>query len=146
MTTNGWNYLLWGTLIFVASVILSAVIVGLVLVKLPSTYFLDRPRRQLWIDHHPAIRLILHLLKNLLGLSLIVAGILLSVPGIPGQGILTIVIGIMLLDFPGKLRWERKIVSHPRVCGTINRIRQAFGQPPLQLSLDKTASSSEDGN
>jgi hypothetical protein len=110
--------------------------VVLILVKLPPTYFQDPQRRQLWIDHHPAVRLFLHLLKNLLGLGLIAAGGLLSVPGVPGQGILTIVIGIVLLDFPGKCHWERKIVSHPPVRGAINRIRHAFGQPPLQLPAD----------
>ena len=113
--TNGLQYLLWGTLLFATSFVVSAAVVIVVLAKLPAAYFLERPQRQLWIDQHPAVRLILHLLKNLLGLGLVAAGCLLSLPGVPGQGILTIVIGIMLLDFPGKHRWERKIVSQPRI-------------------------------
>jgi hypothetical protein len=56
-----------------------------------------------------------------------------SVPGVPGQGILTILLGIMLLDFPGKRECEYKLVSRPKVLRTINLLRQKFGKPPLVL-------------
>ncbi len=132
--TNGSNYLFWGLLIWAASFVLSILVVVTVLIKLPPAYFLDRPQRRLWIDQHPALRLILLLLKNLAGLGLVAAGGLLSLPGIPGQGVLTMIIGLMLLNFPGKRHLERKIVSRPRIRTAINRIRQSFGQPPLQFS------------
>lgn len=129
-----YSVLVWGGLIFVASFLLSVTVVVTVLVQLPATYFLDREQRALWIDQHPAVRLLLLTLKNLLGLGLVAAGALLSLPGIPGQGILTMIIGLMLLDFPGKRRLERYIVSRPRISSAINRIRAAFERPPLQLS------------
>jgi hypothetical protein len=40
-------------------------------------------------------------------------GIILALPGVPGQGILTVLIGVMLLEFPGKRRLERAIVGRP---------------------------------
>ena len=53
--------------------------------------------------------------------------------GDSGQGVLTILLGIMLSDFPGKERLERKIVSYPKVLEALNRLRERFGsQPPLQ--------------
>jgi hypothetical protein len=57
----------------------------------------------------------------------------LSIPGVPGQGILTILLGIMLLDFPGKRKLEHKIVSRPKVLSTINKLRHRFGKPALVL-------------
>ncbi|MBA3256811.1 MAG: hypothetical protein H0T64_09210 [Pyrinomonadaceae bacterium] len=71
--------------------------------------------------------------KNLLGVVLVVVGILLSLPGVPGQGILTILLGVMLLDFPGKPRLEHWLVSRPKILQAINRLRHRFSKPALVL-------------
>jgi hypothetical protein len=123
--------LIWGGVAYALSFAISLLVVIGVVISLPARYFLERPTRQLWVDQHPAIRLTLHVLKNLAGAALITAGVLLSLPGVPGQGILTVVIGILLLDFPGKLQFERKLVARPRVLSAINRIRVAFKKQPL---------------
>ena len=60
-------------------------------------------------------------------------GALLSLPGIPGQGLLTILIGLILLDFPGKRGLERRLVSRPSVLAAINRLRARFGRPAMEL-------------
>ena len=112
---------------------LSLAVVGVLLVKLPATYFLDSQDRQLWVDHHPAARLLLHVMKNLLGLGLVGLGLLLSLPGIPGQGLLTALIGLMLVDFPGKRGLERRLIGRPRVLRTVNRLRQRYGKAPFLL-------------
>ena len=62
-----------------------------------------------------------------------VAGFLLSLPGIPGQGVLTILLGVMLIEFPGKRRWELWLISRPRVHSAVNTIRQRFGRPPIEI-------------
>jgi hypothetical protein len=128
---NHWEFLIWGGVAYALSFAISLLVVIGVVIALPARYFLERPTRQLWVDQHPAIRLTLHVLKNLAGAALITAGVLLSLPGVPGQGILTVVIGILLLDFPGKLQFERKLVARPRVLSAINRIRVAFKKQPL---------------
>jgi hypothetical protein len=69
--------------------------------------------------------------KNLLGYILIVAGILMLV--LPGQGTWTIVVGIMLLNFPGKYKLERWIVSRGPVLRSINWVRRRAGRDPLVL-------------
>jgi hypothetical protein len=56
-----------------------------------------------------------------------------SLPGVPGQGVLTILLGIMLLDFPGKRGLEASIVRRPRVLHAINSVRGRFDKPPLFL-------------
>jgi hypothetical protein len=62
-----------------------------------------------------------------------VVGIVLTLPGVPGQGMLTILLGLMLLDVPGKRRLERRIVGRRRILKAINRLRKRFGRPPLVL-------------
>ena len=52
---------------------------------------------------------------------------------LPGQGLLTILIGVSLMDFPGKRTIERKLISRPVVLQAINRIRQRFDRPPLLI-------------
>ena len=128
-----WQNVLVGVLVFVASFTISLVIVSFIMVKIPADYFhKDRPRH-LWSDKPKAIRYLLIFGKNLLGVVLVVLGILMSVPGVPGQGFLTILLGIMLLDFPGKRKLEHKIVSRPQVLETINKLRDRFGKPKLVL-------------
>jgi hypothetical protein len=63
---------------------------------------------------------------------LIVAGLILSFT--PGQGILTLLLGISLPDIPGKQALERKIVQRPPVLKLVNRMRARANQPPLSFS------------
>ena len=70
---------------------------------------------------------------GILGLALIALGLLLSGPGIPGQGLLTIVIGLILLDYPGKRKLERRLAARPVVLRAINRVRTRFRRPPMKL-------------
>jgi UPF0716 family protein affecting phage T7 exclusion len=71
--------------------------------------------------------------KNLLGVLLVVVGAILALPGVPGQGLLTILVGLLLLDLPGKRRIERRMVGRPRILRMINRLRKRFGRSPLVL-------------
>jgi hypothetical protein len=128
-----WSYLLAALTLFVVSLAASLLVLGILLVQLPATYFLDRHDRDLWIDHHPVIRWTGILLKNLAGYVLVVLGMLLSLPGIPGQGLLTILLGLILLDFPGKRRLERWILRRPGLLDRVNRLRHRFQRPPLRL-------------
>ena len=46
------------------------------------------------------------ILKNLLGVLLVILGGIMTLPGVPGPGILTILLGVMLLNFPGNAAWK----------------------------------------
>jgi len=128
-----WQSVLLGVLLFSVSFVISLTIVSFIMVKIPPDYFhKDRPR-DLWSDRHPAVRVLGLFAKNVLGVVLVVLGVVMSIPGVPGQGILTILLGIMLLDFPGKRALEHKLVSTPQVLKTINKLRHRFGKPNLVL-------------
>jgi len=129
---------IWVSL-FLVMFAVSLVEVIFILVKLPARYFTKQYRVYRQDGGVSFWGVLLAIGKNLLGIVHIVAGILLSLPGIPGQGILTILLGVMLMDIPG-VRWlERKIVHRPKVYGAINRIRARFGKPPLVLDPEPAA-------
>ena len=124
---------LLGALLFVVTFSINLAIVSFVLVKIPSNYFSKDHSRSFLSDRPPVIRYLGIVGKNLLGVLLVALGIVLSVPGVPGQGLLTILLGIMLLDFPGRRSLEYKLVSRPSVFKTINKLRHRFGKPDLVL-------------
>jgi hypothetical protein len=128
-----WQSVLLGVLLFLVTFTISLAIVSCIMVRIPADYFQKDSARALWSDKHPAVRFLGVLAKNLLGALLVALGILMSIPGVPGQGILTILLGIMLLDFPGKRSLEHKLVSRPQVLKTINKLRHRFGKPGLVL-------------
>jgi hypothetical protein len=124
---------LLGVLIFVVTFSINLAIVSIILVKIPATYFKKSHSREFWKNSSPAVRLLGVVLKNALGLLLVALGIVLSLPGVPGQGLLTILLGIMLLDFPGRRKLETKLLSKPAILNTINKLRHKFGKPKLVL-------------
>jgi hypothetical protein len=103
--------------------------IPIVLVKLPDDYFDDR-RPRVWLQNRPrAVRATAYAIKNVIGAVFLIAGIAMIV--LPGQGLLTILIGISLMDFPGKRKFERRIIGQPTVLRTINKIREKFHRKPL---------------
>ena len=122
-----------GVVLFVITFSVSLGIVSLILVKLPPTYFKEDHPRDFWTERHAAIRMMGIVGKNFLGVVLVGLGIVMSLPGVPGQGLLTILLGIMLLDFPGKRRLEYRLISRPAVLRAVNKLRAKFGKPELVL-------------
>ena len=74
--------------------------------------------------------------RNIFGFIFLLVGTVMLLT--PGQGILSIVVGLMLLDFPGKLILVRKILTKPRIFRTINRMRTTAKRPPLEPHLDNS--------
>jgi hypothetical protein len=120
---SGWLW--WG---FAASVLLlvaSPIIVAWVVVRLPRDYFANERRRPLEsLTSHPVLRPVVLVLKNVLGVVLVAAGAVMLV--VPGQGLLTMVIGVLLVDFPGKYWLERWLVTRAKVWRSINWLRRRF--------------------
>lgn len=64
--------------------------------------------------------------RNLLGFILFLAGVAMLV--LPGQGILTILIGLCLIDFPGKTRLIHSFTRQVKVQKALNWIRRKGGK------------------
>jgi hypothetical protein len=130
---RGNEVLLWWLAVgSIVVLVLTLVALPLLLIRIPSDHFLSSKRRGLpWAERQPAIRWSLRIASNLFGIALVLLGIALLV--LPGQGILTILAGFMVMNFPGKYRVERWIVGKPAVRGAIDRLRRIAGRPPLIL-------------
>lgn len=110
--------------------------IPLIVVRIRPDYFVERdPPALSWHGRHPAIRVLFHVGKTGVGVVLVMAGIVLSLPGVPGQGLLTVLIGLMLLDFPGKRRMELWLIQRKQISSAVNWIRAKAGRPPLELPM-----------
>jgi hypothetical protein len=112
--------------------ITSLIVIPFLVVRIPANYFSQDHRQPVvWAEQHPLIRCALLIVKNLLGLILIVLGIAMLV--LPGQGLLTIFIGILCLNFPGKYRFERWLIMQPAIHRVIGWLRKKAGREPLMF-------------
>ena len=127
-----WRTILIWVLVFVGTFLLNLGIVSFILVKLPKDHFKNDKSKRV-SGSNATIRVLKVIGKNVAGWLLIALGIVLSLPGVPGQGLLTVLLGVMLVDFPGKHRLEQKLLSRPGIINTINRLRGRFGKPALEL-------------
>lgn len=111
----------------IASLVLCAVLLPMIVLRLPADYFASSR------DEQPAPRSfygwLLRIGKNVVGVLFLLAGIAMLV--LPGQGVLTILIGLMLINFPGKRSLERRVVGRPSILKILNNMRQRRSLPPL---------------
>ncbi len=123
-----WAFVAASAVIFVASLVVMPAIVA----RLPADYFAHdvRPPSR-WAGQHPLVRAALLVGKNILGGVFVLAGIAMLV--LPGQGLLTLMIGFVMLDFPGKYRVEKWLIRRRYVLRPINWLRRRAGQPRLHL-------------
>lgn len=127
-------------LMFVASL----VFVPWLVVRIPHDYFLTprRPRSPI-ADHHPVLRWVGLIAKNVTGCILLLAGIAMLL--FPGQGMLTIAVGILLVDFPGKHRLERRIIRTRPVLRSVNWLRRKAHAQELVLEPNTADPAEIDG-
>lgn len=119
----------WLFVLSIGSLVLTALLMPVLVARLPWDYFIAsrhqlNRRRGVW-------QWVMGLGRNVLGLVFLLAGIAMLV--LPGQGLLTMLIGLLLLDFPGKRAVELRIVRRPAILAFLNRMRARRGRPPLQV-------------
>lgn len=120
---------LLGVVIFVVSFFGSIALTGAVLVRLPPTFLVDENSTR--VGRLSAADLALRVGRTILGIFLILLGLVLSVPGVPGQGILTIIAGLFISELPGTQRLLRRILRSPKVRSAVNKLRARYKHPPL---------------
>jgi hypothetical protein len=97
---------------------------------IPEDYFINKRDSKIKNNNLIAWSLIL-IIKNLVGYSLILGGIVMLV--LPGQGLFTIIIGLMLSNYPGKYSIEKRFIAIPTILKSINWLRKKSNKPPLRL-------------
>ena len=120
---------MWVGIFSVVTMVVSLASVSLLLVSLPADYFTRKKRLSPF--RHPILALFFIIAKNLIGIFALIAGLIMLFT--PGSGILTVLVGVILCDFPGKRKLERKLIGRPFVLSTINRIRAKYKRRPITL-------------
>ena len=113
-----------GFLLFIASLIA----IPLIFAYMPEDYFMRIARG---FPKRKPFRHFLRILKNICGVLLLISGLILLL--LPGQGILTIIIGISLIDFPGKHQLQLRLIKMPKVRNSVQWIREKVHHKPLLL-------------
>ena len=132
----GWlrqnTWLVWAGLGLSLVTLLSAVvIVPWLIVRITPDYFAHRRRPQTpWGKLHPVLRAAALAIKNALGLLLLLAGFVMLF--MPGPGVITMLIGLGLMDLPGKRALERWIVARRAIFAALNTLRAKYNHPPLE--------------
>jgi archaellum biogenesis protein FlaJ (TadC family) len=113
--------------------VLSLLALPWLVAKIPEDYFVQKTRQSsLSRKRLSVFWLMTFLIKNLLGIILLGSGFLMLF--LPGQGILTMFAGLLMIDYPGKYLLERKIVLHHTILPKLNWLRKKANQPPLKIN------------
>ena len=128
-----WSSIAIGVALFLVSLAISFGAIAIVMVKIPANYFSSHYERDFLPGSHWTVRWGAVIAKNIFGVFLIILGLLLSLPGVPGQGILTILLGLIMIDIPGKRPLEARIIKRPTVLRAVNSLRAKYDKPELLL-------------
>lgn len=127
----------WLGLVSLFTFLISLAVIPWLISRLPSDYFIRhtytasarnadrRFRTPFWL-----------VIRNLIGSILLFAGI--AMLFLPGQGILTIVVGISLLTFPGKHRFLSSLTNRVTVQKALDWIRTKTGRPTFLWPKNRT--------
>ena len=123
--TNYSTWFYWLAILSALLFILSTLLIPILVARIPQDYFSSTYKPKT----HNSIRL--SFIRNLIGSILIVAGILMLF--LPGQGLLTILIGIFISNFPGKYKLEYYLITQPTILKSVNWIRRKKNVPELSI-------------
>ena len=110
--------------------IFSIIGLGWFISQIPEDYFIHEKRQaDNWDKYSSDTRVIIIIVKNVIGIVMLISGLLLLI--LPGQGLLTMIIGLLLIDYPRKFQLEQKIISIPSVFRSLNWFRAKARKPNL---------------
>ena len=123
-------YILWLATISLFVFIFSLVSIKWLVALIPTDYFIKKKKLKSK-KSYSFIWLISIIVKNLIGYTLILGGLLMLV--LPGQGLFTILMGLILSNYPGKYTIEKRFITIPSILKTVNWLRKKSEKPPLQI-------------
>ncbi|MCY7375841.1 MAG: PGPGW domain-containing protein [Pyrinomonadaceae bacterium] len=126
-----WSRIVWGLAFTVVTIITSYGLIVIGMIKIPADYFSVSYVREIDSDKHFSVRWAAFIIKNLIGFLLIVAGIIMIFT--PGPGVPTILLGLIMMDIPGKRPLEAKLIQRPLVLSAVNDLRARYNKPPLVM-------------
>jgi len=138
------KYTVWLVVASTISLVAGILLLPVFITRIPVDYFSHPHRHYLSASsRHPLMRILITGLKNLLGIVFVVAGLLMLL--LPGQGLLMLLIGLVIMNYPGKYALERWLVQRPYVFSGVNWLRIKYNHPPLLALSDKKEKIKGDG-
>ncbi len=130
---NNQAVLWWLGALSIAMFIATLTAIPWLVIRIPDDYYLQKGRKRppMFYDRK-VLRIVYLIVKNIIGYIFIGAGITMLV--LPGQGILTILVGAILINFPGKKGFVRWLVSRHSVLRSVNWLRRRAGRRPLTVN------------
>ena len=135
--SEGHRWVVWAVAAgSLGSLVLSGVLVTLILVQLPPDHYSRGRIAPLAAANGGLVSLLASgavlVIRNVFGWVFVVAGVAMLV--LPGQGLLSIIAGLVLIDFPGKHRLERRLLASHVVRDAMNWLRRRAGRPPFDFT------------
>ncbi len=132
--TRLWESLTWGRIVLglsftVVTIIASYGLIVVGMIKIPADYFSSTYVKEISRDKHFSLRWAAFIIKNSIGFLLVIAGIIMIFT--PGPGVPTILLGLIMMDIPGKRPLEAKLIQRPMVLSAVNDLRAKYNKPPL---------------
>lgn len=124
-----WGRIVWGLAFTIVTIIASYGMIVIGMIKIPADYFSSTYVKEINKDKHFSLRWAAFIIKNTIGFLLIIAGIIMIFT--PGPGVPTILLGLILMDIPGKRPLEAKLIQRPMVLSAVNELRAKYKRPPL---------------
>ncbi len=128
--SNYKTYILWLATISLFVFIFSLVSIKWLVALIPTDYFVKKNISKSK-KSYSLLWLMSIIVKNIIGYTLILGGILMLV--LPGQGLFTILMGLILSNYPGKYTIEKKFISIPSILKTVNWLRKKSNKPRLKI-------------
>ena len=151
MATFDANFILLTLFLTTAAAIVYFIIISYVITQMDSRYFVRNNLSHENLSHkniahknisaentsetsrltpeNRSVSLMINIVKIMVGLFLLICGLVMLV--LPGQGLLTMLMGLSLMPFPGKNKLEKTIVARKSVRYSLNWIRMKANKKPF---------------
>lgn len=126
----------WLAVLSLFTFVLSLVLIPWVVGMLPQDCFLKLDKNDPPTNLPSIGSVIVTILSNSLGILLLLAGIFMLF--LPGQGLLTILLGTLLISFPGKKRLVKTLVHQPKIQHSMDWLRKKRSKPAFLWPKQKS--------
>lgn len=134
--TLGPSFIFLSILLTTTAAIAYLLVISYVITHMDKRYFLrkkliapDASASPHLTSMSSSVTYVVKIAKVILGVFLLLCGIVMLV--LPGQGLITIVIGLSLIPFPGKTKIEQNLLSRKSVRSSLNWIRIKANKEPF---------------
>lgn len=116
------SFAILGVLLLVISLVATPWLIS----RLPNDYLIKAGLRE---KPRGFIRTVIYCVRAVIGLILVILGFVLMLT--PGPGLVVLIVGISLAEFPGKERLLVSIATQPSVLKSLNWMRTRRGKQPF---------------